>query len=128
MDVKLLTTSSVVTLSATDRRLVAALTWLRLVDDGEYENSWHETGKLFQSHISCMDWSEKLRVVREPFGNNISRKINSCTGHEALPGVPDGAYAVQKFDSMFVQKYNSLEKITLEKSEKGWRVVGYFIE
>ena len=128
IDVKLLTVSNMVTLSPTDHRLVAALSWLSLVDDGEYESSWRDTAMLFQSHISCVDWAEKLRVVREPLGNNISRNINNCTDHESLPGVPDGTYTVLNFDSIYDQKLNSLEKLTLVKSEKEWRVVGYFIQ
>jgi len=128
IDVKLLTASNMVILSPTDHRLVAALNWLRLVDKGEYESSWHDTSELFQSRIGCLDWADKLKAVREPLGKNISRSIKSCTDHQSLPGVPDGNYAVLDFDSVYDQKCNSLEKLTLEKSEKGWRVVGYFIQ
>jgi len=128
IDVKFLTASNVVVLSSSDHRLVAALNWLSLVDSGEYESSWQNTAKLFQSRIGCVDWVEKLKAVREPLGKNISRGTKNCTDHESLPGAPDGAYAVLDFDSVYEQKRNSLEKVTLEKSEAGWRVVGYFIQ
>ena len=128
IDIKLLTASNMVILSPADCRLVAALNWLSLVDEGEYESSWHDTGELFQSRIGSLDWAEKLRAVREPLGKNISRSIKNCTDHESLPGVPDAAYAVLDFESVYDQKCNSLEKITLVNSERGWRVVGYFIQ
>ena len=116
-----------IALSKNDSRLAAALSWLNLVDIGEYADSWKETADLFQSHIKCEDWVEKVRLAREPLGNHISRSIKIATKHDSLPGAPDGRYVVLVFNAVYEKKRSCEEKITLSESGAEWKVVGYFV-
>jgi len=122
-----LTSSNGVVLGQNDRRLMAALSWLNLVDAEEYASSWKDSGSVFQSRIGCADWIETISVVRDPLGSILSRKIKKSSEHKSLPGVPDGDYAILLFDTVFEKKQESQESVTLAKSKKGWGVVGYFI-
>lgn len=128
IDVMLLTAGNSVVLSSNDCRLVAALSWLSLIDSGEYESSWKEAGDQFHSRVDCADWIERLKAVREPLGRNVIRNIKKSTERDTLPGVPDGDYVILVFDAAYDKKRQSEEKVTLEKSKQEWRVVGYFIQ
>ena len=45
----------------------------------------------------------------------------------SLPGAPDGEYLVMKFKTEFQNKKDSIETLTFNKSDKKWRVIGYYI-
>lgn len=109
--------------------LKSAESWLKLVDNGEYEKSWDDASKLFQGAISKADWEKTIKGVRPPLGIVESRKLESATYATELPGAPDGEYVVIQFNTVFENKAKAVETITPMKGPDGkWEVSGYYIK
>jgi hypothetical protein len=107
----------------------AADAWLRLVDSGDYAQSWQDAASLFKAAVTEADWEQKLNAVRAPLGTLISRKLKSADYMTQLPGAPDGQYVIIRYDSSFAKKTSAIETVTPMLDEGGqWRVSGYFIK
>ena len=129
LDVTDLETKSATTaLGLNDSRRESVISWLEIVDSGEYTLSWQEAAPLFQNRISDTKWVEMLTQVRTPFGKVISRSIKKVSEHDALPGAPDGQYMVITLKTSYERKKSSIETVTLNKTNDRWRVAGYFIK
>lgn len=107
----------------------SALAWLALVDQGDYEASWKESGAYFQGAMAAKEWSRLISGVRGPLGKVLSRKLASSEVRQTMPGAPDGQYYVLVFKSSFENKKTAEESVTLIlEPKRGWRVVGYVIK
>lgn len=106
----------------------AADSWLKLVDEGNYGQSWEEASASFKASITKKDWEQRLKGVRDPLGAVNSRKVKAAKYMTHLPGAPDGEYVVIQYDASFANKKDSVETVTpmLEKDGQ-WRVTGYYI-
>lgn len=109
--------------------ILAAESWLHLVDEEKYAESWDEASKYFRDSVSKEKWEQMVSAVRKPLGKVISRKLKNSSYKTALPGAPDGEYVVIQFNTSFENKKSSVETITpmLGKDNK-WRVSGYYIK
>lgn len=103
--------------------VASARAWLRLVDDGEWERSWAETGDAFQAQNTAARWASLAAQVRPPLGAVVTRRL---LGEEAVPGPPSGLKVV-KFQSAFAHKANVIETVSLSPEEGRWKVVGYWM-
>ncbi|HET6266522.1 MAG TPA: DUF4019 domain-containing protein [Acidobacteriota bacterium] len=105
-----------------------AESWLSLIDQGKYEQSWDEGSSFFKNAISKQDWASKVHAVRDSLGKISSRKFKSAQVMTTLPGAPAGHYVVIQYDSSFENKPTAVETITpmLDKDGK-WRISGYYI-
>ena len=111
-----------------DKAQSAAETWLTLVDEGDYENSWKSAARLFQGAVTKEQWKQVAAGTREPLGKLVSRKLKSRTTSRSLPGAPDGTYVVIQFDTVFEKKASAIETVTpMLDSDGFWRVSGYYI-
>ena len=107
----------------------AAETWLALVDNGKYGESWDEAASLFKNAITQEKWVQTIEGTRPSFGNPVSREVNSATYKTSLPGAPDGEYVIIQFKTKFENKANAIETVTPMKDKDGvWRVSGYYIK
>jgi hypothetical protein len=107
----------------------AALAWLRLVDSGNYAQSWSAASTVFRHRVSELQWQTAAANVRMPFGPLKSRKVQSVIPKSSLPGAPDGQYVVIQFASSFEHKAAAIETVTPMKDDDGnWHVSGYFIK
>jgi hypothetical protein len=107
----------------------AALTWLALVDQEQYDASWDEAASYFQGAVSQQQWLQSMESFRKPLGQNLSRKVKSKQYHTSLPGAPDGEYVVIQFVSSFSHKKSAIETVTpMLETEGKWRVSGYYIK
>lgn len=107
----------------------AAREWLALTDAGDGAGSWKAAGLQFRNAITADRWSEALAAVRRPLGALGQRTVLSTRLEKAIPGAPDGDYAVVLFRTSFAQKADGGETVTLAREQDGrWRVVGYFVE
>jgi Protein of unknown function (DUF4019) len=105
-----------------------AQSWLVLVDNGSYGESWEQAATLFKNVIPKEKCEEALTNLLPPFGELISREIISSKYETSLPGAPDGKYVVITYKSKFSKKATSIETITPMKDKDGvWRISGYFI-
>jgi len=106
----------------------AALTWLALVDAGNYPESWNTAATYFRNAVPQAGWVSKVGAVRGPLGAVTSRRVASSQATHSLPGAPDGDYVVIRFTTSFEHKAEATETVTPMKDPDGhWRVVGYYI-
>ena len=107
----------------------AALVWLKLIDDGDYGQSWEEAATLFRGAVSKADWERTMEHHKKGFGKIISRKVKSKKYTREVPGGPDGEYVIIQFESSFEYKRKAIETVTPMKDKDGlWRVSGYYIK
>lgn len=105
-----------------------ARTWLTLIDNGRYEESWSEASALFRGAMNAKEWGNSLTNVRKPLGALISRKKMKTTAARQLPGAPDGHYLVMVFETSFKNKKAATETVTFMRETDGrWKAAGYYI-
>lgn len=108
---------------------IASITWLALVDDSKYTESWGTAAEYFKNVITAEKWEQSAKAVRKPVGKIQSRILKSIKFKTELPGVPDGEYFIIQYNTSFENKMNSVETNTLMRDKDGrWRVVGYFVK
>jgi serine/threonine protein kinase len=108
--------------------LPAVQTWLSLMDNGDYGQSWETAANSFHTAVSKADWVAKSAEIRQPLGNVLSRKLSSTEQPTNLPGMPDGSYFVAKFDTAFTGLKSAAETVTFALSDDGqWKAIGYLI-
>ena len=106
----------------------AAESWLMLVDQGRYDDSWDQAAKPFKGAVTKEQWRQAAGAVRQPLGKLASRKLKSRQYTETVPGAPDGKYVVIQYDSGVEQKAAAVETVTpMLEADGVWRVSGYFI-
>ena len=109
--------------------LEAAKTWLTLVDNGHYGESWETAAAYFKSTVTKDYWQQAINAVRKLFGEPLSRKLGSITYTQSLPGAPYGEYVVIEIATSFEQKKHAVETVIPMLDNDGeWRVSGYFIK
>ncbi len=109
--------------------LRSARTWLSLIDNGRYAESWQEASTYFRGAVSREHWETSLAGVRAPLGKLISRKVGKTKEATTLPGAPDGRYVVMTFKSSFEQKKTATETVTFMREKDGaWKAAGYYIK
>lgn len=106
----------------------AAEAWLKVVDSGNYPQSWDDASSAFKQAVTQKDWEKQIKMVRGPLGEVTSRKLKGAKYTTQLPGAPDGEYVVIQYDSSFANKKSAVETVTPKLDKDGnWRVSGYFI-
>lgn len=104
-----------------------AASWLGLLDNHMWGQSWDGSGKLFRSNLTQEQWVKTAQAVRDPLGAVSSRVALGVTKAQSLPGAPDGEYEVRQYRTVFAKKANSVETVVLAREGEQWKVVGYFI-
>jgi hypothetical protein len=112
---------------AIDAARTSAREWLALLDDHQYEETWHQAGELLKAAVSQDEWAKRWSVTLGPLGKAESRRVRSSDYSTTLPGAPDGEYVVVKFDTTFASKQTALEQVTLRKEDGAWKISGYWI-
>lgn len=106
----------------------SAESWLKLVDNGKYDDSWAQAAGVFKRNVTQTQWQQAATAIVGPLGKLVSRKLKSRQVAEKLPGAPDGKYVVIQYDSVFEHKSSAVETVTPTLDSDGvWRVSGYFI-
>jgi len=122
------TTARAADQAAVDEATKAADRWLKIVDAGDYKQSWDTASSLFKNAVTADQWAQQVGSVRKPLGALVSRKLKSAQYATSLPGAPSGKYVVIQYDSVFQNKSDAVETVTPMLDKDGqWRVSGYFI-
>lgn len=103
--------------------LDTARTWLDLVDQGRWDDSYRMTGAAFRKLNTAKVWAATSERVRAPLGAVMSRTFAS---QESIPAPPYG-YEMVKFRTSFANKADTVETVTLDREDGVWRVVGVTI-
>jgi hypothetical protein len=112
-----------------DGAQTAAESWLKLVDQGKYDDSWAQAAALFKGKVTREQWQQAAAGARSPLGKLVSRKLKSRQATGTLPGAPDGKYVMIQFDAVYEKKTAAVETVTPMLDPDGvWRVAGYFIK
>jgi hypothetical protein len=106
---------------------IAAIEFLALVDECEYEKSYLEASSVLREEVSQEEWVTYVRNLRDPLGQLNQRTLSSSDFHDSLPEAPPGRYVIFTYHSSFENNKFAAEVIAVaEGSDGAWRVVGYY--
>jgi hypothetical protein len=105
----------------------AAMHWLQLLDDGDYEEAFEFEAQDFRMYRTQSQFVRLMQARRAPFGKTIDRKFIGAAHVEKFVGAPEGNYESVLFKTNFEKKNPTAERVILIKQEVGWRVIDYKI-
>ncbi|HET9792841.1 MAG TPA: DUF4019 domain-containing protein [Thermoanaerobaculia bacterium] len=108
--------------------VTAMTTWLHVIDEGKYGQSWDDASKLFQGAVSRQRWVDAMNGGRKPMGDLGKRTLKSADFRRSLPGAPDGEYFVIQFHASYAAKADAVETVTAVREGSDWKAAGYFIK
>ena len=101
--------------------------WLALIDADKAGQAWDGAGAQLKASVSRAKWIEGIRGIRKPFGKFVSRETVQVARTHALPGVPEGDYAIVQFDAVYAGGRHATELVIWTLNDTSWRVSGYQI-
>jgi serine/threonine protein kinase len=106
--------------SANPNPLSAVESWLAIMDNGNYAQSWDAAAEYFKKAIAKEEWIDRLQSARKPQGKVISRKLRTAR--------QSGSRYTVKFDTAFGGLKAAVETVTFSRERDGqWRAIGYLI-
>lgn len=109
-----------------DASAAAANSWLQLVDQGKYGESWDAGSLTFQLTISRNEWMKALDLARRPLGSVNSRELLRQDPAQNPKDLPKGDYIVVYYKTSFANKPNAHERVILQKQNNGqWKMLTY---
>jgi hypothetical protein len=105
----------------------AALHWLQLLDDGDYEEAFEFEAQDFRMYRTQGQFVRLMQARRAPFGNALLRNFIGAAHVEKFVGAPEGNYESVLFKTAFERKNPTAERVILIKQPVGWRVIDYRI-
>src|SRR5881227_1683263 len=100
----------------------AALHWLQLLDDGDYEEAFEFEAQDFRMNRTQSQFVRLMQARRAPFGKMVDRKFIGAAHVEKFVGAPEGNYESVLFKTNFEHKNPTAERVILIKQPIGWRV------
>jgi Protein of unknown function (DUF4019) len=110
-----------------DAARLTASQWLKLVDDGDYEDAFEWEAQDFRMSRTQNQFVRYMQARRQPFGHTLSRTFIGAASIQKLVGMPDGNYESIIFKTAFEHKSATAERVILVKQAVGWRVIDYRI-
>src|SRR6202023_723848 len=104
-----------------------ALTWLQLLDQGNYEEAFEWEAQDFQMYRTPRQFGRYMQARRASFGRTLSRTCIGAAHLEKFVGAPEGNYESVIFRTSFEHKSPTAERVILLKQPIGWRVIDYRI-
>jgi Protein of unknown function (DUF4019) len=105
----------------------AALHWLQLLDEGDYEQAFEFEAQDFRMYRTQSQFVRFMQARRAPFGKTIDRKFIGVAHVEKFVGAPDGNYESVLIKTNFEHKNPTAERVILINQPPGWRVIDYKI-
>lgn len=110
-----------------DAARTAALKWLKLLDDGDYQEAFEWEAQDFRMTRTQGQFVRYMQARRVPFGRTLSRSFIGAANIHKFAGVPEGDYESMIFKTAFENKSPTAERVILVKQSVGWRVIDYRI-
>src|SRR5712691_11652945 len=82
----------------------AALHWLQLLDDGDYEEAFEWEAQDFRMSRTQGQFVRYMQARRAPFGRTLSRNFIGAANIHKMVGVPEGDYESIIFKTAFEHK------------------------
>ena len=115
--------------ASTDDARLAAMAFLSLVDQREYDESYLAASAVLRKEVSQQDWVAHISNLRAPLGPLDERMLSASEPQESLPEAPPGEYIIFTFDSSFENNKYITEVVAVAKGSDGvWRIIGYYFE
>ena len=127
--VMLLAGATIVAQSAEDAAQAAGESWVKIVDAGNYGESWDEAATVFKNAVTKEQWAGAAANARSPLGSLTSRTLASRqVTDQPPPGAPAGKYAILRYTTAFANApaVNEMVVLILD-GERGWGVGGYTV-
>lgn len=109
---------------ALEASAAASLTWLGLLDRGDYGKSWDTASAIMKLTLPKDQWITILNKVRKPLGSVRSRTVLDQRTAKDPHGLPKGDYMVMFYKTVFSSK-TANELVTLYFEEGTWSVLTY---
>jgi Protein of unknown function (DUF4019) len=94
--------------------------WLTLVDDGNYAQSWKDSGTAFHARKSDT-WATQAAAMRAPLGAVANRDLkNVDLSHPQT--------AVVRYDTSFAHRSGAVETVKLVFEKGAWAVTDYSLK
>ena len=109
--------------------IAAAESWLKLLNDAKFADSWKTAAPYFQSKVKEEQWTRQIAYIYSNIGKVKSRKLISSNYTKSLPNAPKGEYFILRFATSFEKKSKAVETIVPMLTPDGtWKISGYFIK
>ena len=104
----------------------SAESWLALVDEEKYLESWEGLAGLFKKNVKKEEWVNDLNRFRKPLGKLLERKLQHVTNSSEASV---GEYLIFQYETSFENKKSVVEAVSVIKDKDGkWRTLGYGIQ
>ncbi|WP_238550628.1 DUF4019 domain-containing protein [Blastomonas sp. AAP53] len=98
----------------------AARAFLTMIEQKRWEDSYAATGTAFRKLNTLQIWTQVSEEVFARYGTTVSRTLIS---QQNLPAPPAG-YEVIKFRTVYANRQQAVETVTLDREDGKWVVVG----
>jgi len=106
----------------------AADSWLALVDQARYNESYDQASQSFKVAVGREEWTQKATAARREAGKLLSRKVTRETEMKNPPHAAPGDYVFIVYRSSFANLKSALETVVPVHEKDGkWRVSNYTI-
>jgi hypothetical protein len=96
------------------------------LDQGRYAQSWEKGGFLFRQTVSQDDWVKALKLIRQPLGKAMSRKLQERRMIKDPYNLLKGQFMVVEYDTSFEKAPEGRELLILRSGSDGvWHVASY---
>jgi beta-lactamase regulating signal transducer with metallopeptidase domain len=101
-------------------------TWLKLVDDGDYQAAYDSTGSWYHSLVGALEWIGWRVKYASRDGRLVERHLAKEVRFESVPdGKFAGEWAYVEFASAFARNPSMTQLVVLKKEAGGtWKVAG----
>jgi hypothetical protein len=107
--------------------IVAALAWLKLLDEEKFAESWDTASNFLKGKVSSDKWQTDITQAVKPYGKIQSRENLGCMLSTRLPGMPEGDYVIMQFESASSSGKKVVETLTMLLENNAWKAAGYYI-
>ncbi len=113
------------TAGAERRAKSAAQSWLSLIDDDAFGESWDEAASLLQERIEREEWIQEAERLRDSVETLSSRSLTQTQYRDSLRQPPvDGPFVLFKYRSTL--ETGRVEELLLTvRQDTIWKVAGY---
>ena len=102
-----------------------AKSWLVLIDNEKYAESWKALADIIKKTDTKEDWVADLNRSRKPLGRLLKRDLQHTT-KSSEPSV--GEYIIFQFKVSFENRKSATEAVSVIKGNDGiWKILGYGI-
>lgn len=114
--------------SPADEATATMTAWLRVMDEGRFEDSWRGLAAPVRSMATAEQWATSIRQARAAYPGTVTdRTVVEAASVPQPAGAPPGEYVRMVFTTRFSGGAAARETVMALRESDAWRAVGYFI-